>query len=40
MRATLPRDRLDAQGAGDYSKVTDCNVEILAHKVPHVRSRR
>ncbi|MFF4572014.1 hypothetical protein [Streptomyces sp. NPDC001410] len=38
--AALARDRGTAQAAQDCSKVTDINVEIRAHKNPHVRRRR
>lgn len=30
----LARQRIVAQGAGDYSKVSDCNVEIRKHPHP------
>ncbi|MFE0383930.1 hypothetical protein ACFW1F_07570 [Streptomyces bungoensis] len=38
--ATLTRDRVTAQTAGDYSAVTDYNVEIRAHRAWHQRRRR
>lgn len=35
----LARQRAEAAKAGDYSKVSDCNVEIRRHASPH-RGRR
>lgn len=37
---TLARDREVAHADGDYSKVSDCNVEIRAHQAPHRRRTR
>lgn len=34
----LAVQRVEAQGVGDYSKVTDCNVEIRQHPHPGVGS--
>ncbi|MEU6504866.1 hypothetical protein [Streptomyces sp. NPDC046942] len=36
----LATQRLTSQAAGDYSAVTDFNVEIRAHRFPYVRRRR
>ncbi|MET7781501.1 hypothetical protein ABZU94_07215 [Streptomyces mirabilis] len=33
----LARQRTEAAAAGDYSKVSDCNIEIRAHLSPHRR---
>jgi len=35
--AALAKQRVEAAGAGDQSKVSDCNVEIRRHKDPHQR---
>ena len=35
--ALLAVKRQQAQGAGDYSAVSDANVEIRRHKYPHRR---
>jgi len=35
--AALARQRVEAQALGDYSQVTDCNVEIQSH--PHPKRR-
>ncbi|WP_079168428.1 hypothetical protein [Streptomyces colonosanans] len=37
--AALARQRAEAAGAGDQSKVSDCNVEIRRHKDPHPRGQ-
>ncbi|MFE4758464.1 hypothetical protein ACFRIB_51390 [Streptomyces mirabilis] len=31
----LARQRAEASAVGDYSKVSDCNVEIPQHSSPH-----
>lgn len=36
----LAGQRAEAQASGDYSKVSDCNVEIREHKDAHPRRRR
>ncbi|MFJ9139252.1 hypothetical protein OG458_40795 [Streptomyces sp. NBC_01281] len=36
--AALARQRAEAEAAGDWSKVTDCNVEIRDHP-PHRRQQ-
>ncbi|MGW2698018.1 hypothetical protein [Streptomyces sp. NPDC001296] len=36
----LAAERDRAQAAGNYSKVSDCNVEIREHKHAHPRTRR
>ncbi|MGW5477740.1 hypothetical protein [Streptomyces sp. NPDC004008] len=36
----LAAERERAQASGDYSKVSDCNVEIREHKDAHPRRRR
>lgn len=38
--AALHSQRTKAQAAGDFSKVSDCNVEIRAHESPQHRRRR
>jgi len=38
--AALARQRAQAAGDGDQSKVSDCNVEIHRHKNPHSRRLR
>lgn len=38
--AALARQRVQAQTDGDYSKVSDLNVEIREHKDDHPRRRR
>ena len=38
--ASLAKQRAEAAGVGDYSKVSDCNVEIREHKDQHPRRRR
>ncbi|OIJ89551.1 hypothetical protein BIV24_19765 [Streptomyces colonosanans] len=35
--AGLAKQRAEAAGAGDLSKVSDCNVEIRRHKQAHQR---
>lgn len=37
--ASLARQRTEAAAAGDFSKVSDCNVEIREHAAPHRRRR-
>lgn len=37
--AALVRQRAEATAAGDYSKVSDCNVEIRNHPHPKRGSR-
>ncbi|OIJ98573.1 hypothetical protein [Streptomyces colonosanans] len=37
--AALDKQRTRAAGAGDQSKVSDCNVEIRMHKDAHPRRR-
>ncbi|MFF3517968.1 hypothetical protein ACWEO4_37195 [Streptomyces sp. NPDC004393] len=36
----LAAERDRAQAVGDFSKVSDCNVEIREHKDAHPRTRR
>ncbi|MEU6376832.1 hypothetical protein [Streptomyces sp. NPDC046909] len=36
----LASERSKAAAQQDYSKVTDCNIELRAHKQPHHRRRR
>ena len=36
----LAEERLQAQASGDYSAVSDTNVEIRAHQSPHSRRRQ
>ncbi|MGW3028262.1 hypothetical protein [Streptomyces sp. NPDC001221] len=38
--AALTTQREQAQAAGDYSKVSDLNVEVREHKDDHPRRRR
>lgn len=33
--AALARQRAAAEAGGDWSKVSDCNVEIRGHRSPH-----
>lgn len=35
----LARDRAAAQAAGDFSQVSDLNVELRSHQDPHRRRR-
>ncbi|MEU9406206.1 hypothetical protein AB0E08_10935 [Streptomyces sp. NPDC048281] len=35
--AQLAKERLEAQAEGDYSKVSDANVELRRHASPHRR---
>lgn len=35
----LARQRAEAAAARDYSKVSDCNIEIREHASPHSRRR-
>jgi hypothetical protein len=35
----LAQQRAAAEAEGDYSKVSDCNVEIRAHRSPHLKRR-
>jgi len=37
--AALARQRAEAEAEGDYSKVSDCNIEIREHRSPHRRRR-
>lgn len=37
--AALATQRTEAAAVGDYSKVSDCNVEIRQHASPHRRRR-
>ncbi|MFF3409508.1 hypothetical protein ACFYW8_25535 [Streptomyces sp. NPDC002742] len=37
--AALARQRAKAEASGDWSKVSDCNIEIRGHRSPHRRRR-
>ncbi|MFD8736243.1 hypothetical protein ACFV06_15205 [Streptomyces sp. NPDC059618] len=38
--AALARQRATAEAGGDWSRVSDCNIELRGHSEPHVSRRR